>query len=262
MVESITFQGRRAWLKQYGTHHRGGALRLLDGVADWLDAAALKPPPHHSGARAKQTEMRRLGELRAQGVHVPEVLGDGKATLILSDNGPSLGACMGEAANDPVRLDMLTASAADAIRRGHRDGAYFGQPVPRNMTFDGERIGFIDFEEDPLEVMTLEQAQARDWLLFAHGASKRYADRPQALAGLLHEQLSGEAEEVVAHANHVATRLGRITRMGRHLGRYARLTAQAVLVVQVASTFALVLGVALGFDWLLDGELDLLKFLA
>lgn len=231
MIERIEFQGRRAWVKHYENHHRERALRLLDGVVDRLDAAALKPPPHYAGALAKQTEMRRLGELRALGVHVPEVLGDGKSTLILSDLGPTLAACMRAAANDPRRLDDLTSAAADAIRDAHRAGAYFGQPVPRNITFD--------VEEDPLEVMTLEQAQARDWLMFAYGTSKRYDGRAQAFAGLLREQLHAEPESVVKHVNHVAARLDRFARVGNHLGRYARLMAQAVFVVQAASAFVL-----------------------
>ncbi len=260
MIQKINFQGQRAWLKQYEpSHHRDLAQRLFGRVADRLDVAALRPPPHYAGECAKQTELRRLGELRAQGVRVPEVLGDGKATLILGDLGTSLAACMRDAANDPARLDALTAAAADAIRDAHHAGAYFGQPVPRNITFDGKRIGFIDVEEDPLEVMTLAQAQARDWLYFAYGASKRYEGRAQALTAVLHEHLGDESEAVVAHAHHVATRMDRFARVGSHLGRYMSLAAQAVFVVRAASALAVVLGLALWIDWLPDGEFDLLK---
>ena len=30
----------------------------------------------------------------------------------------------------------------------------------------------IDFEDDPLEVMSLEQAQARDWLAYLHSSAR------------------------------------------------------------------------------------------
>ncbi|MEL1264905.1 serine/threonine protein phosphatase [Pseudoxanthomonas putridarboris] len=261
MVEAITLAGRRAWLKKYGTHHRGAALRMLDGLATRMDMTALRPPPHYDGEQAKQTEARRLAELRAQDILVPEVLGEGKASLILGDLGESLSARMRETAHDGARLDELTLAAAGAIRQAHRAGAYFGQPVPRNMTFDGARIGFIDFEEDPLEVMSLEQAQARDWLMFSYGAAKYYDDRPQAFAELLRRPLGEEPDAVSAHAHHVAGKLQKLARLSRHLGTSARSLAHAILVVHAATTFTLMLSVLLLFDWFSDGDLDLLQAL-
>jgi tRNA A-37 threonylcarbamoyl transferase component Bud32 len=261
MVEPITLAGQRAWLKRYGRHRRGTALLALDRLATRLDIAALRPPPHYAGEQAKQTEARRLSELREQGVHVPAVLGQGEASLILSHQGDSLSACMRMAANDPVRLDAITSAAADAIARSHRAGAYFGQPLPRNMTYHQGRLGFIDFEEDPLEVMTLEQAQARDWLMFSYGTAKYYDQRPQAFADVLRRSLGQEPRAVTAHAHHVAGKLQALARMSRHLGKSARTLAHAILVMHAATTFTLVLCAMLLFDWFSDGDLDLLQAL-
>ncbi len=84
-------------------------------------------------------------------MNVPDVLGTGHAALVIGDNGSSFNTCLREA--DDAGRDRLVMAAMLAIAAAHARGAYFGQPLPRNLTWDGENVGFIDFEEDPLEVM-------------------------------------------------------------------------------------------------------------
>lgn len=262
MVEPLLIDGRRAWLKQYGdTHNRRTVLRLLDRVATGLDMAALKPPPHHVGEQARQTEARRLDELRRQHVRVPQVLGQGRHSLILEDLGPSLASHLRDAANDAERVDRLVGAAIEAIRRVHAQGAYLGQPVPRNITFDGRDVGFIDFEEDPLEVMELPHAQARDWLMFAYGTARYYDERPLRFTEVLREGLLMEASGVNAQVHHVAGRLQGLARVSRRLGRSARALAHAIFVMHAATSFSLLFGIVLLMDWISDGDLDLLTAL-
>lgn len=169
MVEPIVIEGQRAWLKQYGKGSRALALGLLNFVARRFHLDALRPPPHRGGDAARETEARRLAELHAQGVNVPDVLGTGHAALVIGDNGSSFNTCLREA--DEAGRDRLVMAAMQAIAEAHARGAYFGQPLPRNLTWDGQKVGFIDFEEDPLEVMDLAEAQARDWLMFGYGVA-------------------------------------------------------------------------------------------
>ncbi len=86
----------------------------------------------------------------------------------------------------------------------HARGAYFGQPLPRNLTWDGDKVGFIDFEEDPLEVMDLSEAQARDWLMFGYGVAKYYADRPEHLQAMMAEAMGGAQAPVREHVHAVS----------------------------------------------------------
>jgi hypothetical protein len=67
---------------------------------------------------------------------------------VLSDTGDSLNARLRQVRNDPALLDAMVSAALAAIADGHRKGAYFGQPVPRNMTWAEGKVGFLDFEED------------------------------------------------------------------------------------------------------------------
>ncbi|MET0130268.1 MAG: serine/threonine protein phosphatase, partial [Stenotrophomonas chelatiphaga] len=113
MVEPITLEGQRAWLKQYGEGSRAVALGLLNFVARRFQLDALRPPPHRGGDAARQTEARRLGELQAQGVNVPTVLGSGHAALVLGDNGSSFNTCLREA--DDAGRDVLVSAAMQAM---------------------------------------------------------------------------------------------------------------------------------------------------
>ncbi len=261
-VESIVVAGRDAWLKAYAQDDgRKLGLGILDAIARGLDIDALRPPPHPGGGEAKDIEARRLAQLEAQGVHVPRVLGEGASTLLLSNLGDTFAARLRAADGDASRIDALTQAVVDAIAEAHARGAYFGQPLPRNITLDDAgRVGFIDFEEDPLEVMSLPQAQARDWLMFAFGMAKYYDGRTDVLADMLSQVLQREPE-VAAHANRVGRLQGFAQRI-RWLGRSARHIAHSILIVHAASTLLPVMVfVAVLWDWVDDGEIELLKML-
>ncbi len=257
MVEPILIEGQRAWLKQYGEGSRAIALGLLNVVARRFQLDALRPPPHRGGDGARQVEARRLAELQAQGVNVPNVIGSGHAALVLGDNGSSFNTCLRQA--DAAERDRLVAAAMAAIAQAHAGGAYFGQPLPRNLTWDGEQVGFIDFEEDPLEVMELAQAQARDWLMFGYGVAKYYGDRPEHLQAMMAAAMEGAQAPVIAHAHEVTGRLQRLAQASLKLGRSARALAHAIIIVHGATTLGVLMVLAVCVDWLADGQLDILE---
>jgi tRNA A-37 threonylcarbamoyl transferase component Bud32 len=257
MVEPIVIEGQRAWLKQYGESSRVVALGLLNFIATRFQLDALRPPPHRGGDAARRTEARRLAELQAQGVNVPHVIGSGHAALVLGDNGTSFNTCLRQA--DDAGRDALVAAAMKAIAAAHAKGAYFGQPLPRNLTWDGQHIGFIDFEEDPLEVMDLAQAQARDWLMFGYGVAKYYEHRPAQLQALMAAAMDGAARPVLAHAHEVSGRLQRLARYSMKMGRSARALAHAIVIVHGATTLGVLMLVGICFDFFSDGDLDILQ---
>lgn len=259
MVEPIVIEGQRAWLKQYGKGGRALALGLLNFVARRFHLDALRPPPHRGGDAARETEARRLAELQAQGVNVPDVLGTGHAALVIGDNGSSFNTCLRQA--DDAGRDRLVSAAMQAIASAHRNGAYFGQPLPRNLTWDGQQVGFIDFEEDPLEVMDLAQAQARDWLMFGYGVAKYYEDRPQRLQQLMADAMDGAEAPVLAHAHEVSGRLRGLARASLKMGRSARALAHAILIVHGATTLGVLMLAVICFDFFSDGDLDILQLL-
>ncbi len=227
-VEPMVFDGQRAWRKRYVDSRRRWPLAALAAIARLLRLPPLRPPPRHPPARARQVEARRLRQLRALGVHAPRVLAEGEDWLALSDLGPTLASRLRTVAGDADATDSLLRMSAQAIADAHRSGVCFGQPLPRNLVIDDGRIGFLDFEEDPLEVMTLAQAQARDWLLFTYGIARYYDDRPQVLAALLDEALETAPAPVSGSVRAVGRRLQPLARLAGRCGRAARPFAHAV----------------------------------
>jgi len=261
-VHRTHWAGHPAWEKQYPGHvplPRRIGLRLLECIAAWSGLGPLRPPPHRAGAQALATEARRLHELHGQGVRVPALLDGAHGVLRLGDLGPTLAARLRESGDDPAATDALSLAAIRAILDVHRRGAYLGQALPRNLTLDGQGVGFLDFEEDPLEVMTLEQAQARDWVLFAFGMAKFYDGRPQALQALLMQAFGDEDVRVNREAHRVGDRLRWLAPAARRFGPGGRSLAHALLVLAQATAAwlpAVLLGMVL-IDVALDGELDL-----
>ncbi len=196
--------GRDVWRKADADgDSRKFGLGIFDAIARGLDIDALRPPPHPGGSEKKQIEARRLAELGAQRVCVPRVLGERASTLLLSNLDDTFAAQLRAADGDGARINALTTAVIDAIADTHARSAYLGQPLPRNIMLDDSScVGFIDFEEDPLEVMSLPQAQARDWLMFAFGMTKYYDGRTDVLADMLSRVMQREPE-VAAYAGRV-----------------------------------------------------------
>lgn len=256
MVQRFSLGGRAAWLKRYDHDGwlRPALVRLWNGLARRLQLDALRSPPRRSGEPAKAIETRRLAALRACGAPVPRILGEGPRSLILSDMGPTLAHRLKrlESAND---ADMLVRQTAHAIGEVHRQGGYLGQAFARNITVGEQGVGFIDFEEDPSEIMSLAQAQARDWVMFTTGVGVYFAGRMDVLSHLIADEARRVGPEVAIEVHRIAGRLGFLERMGRFLGR--RMAATGAAVGAMRRGFAGLAVAALLVDVLSDGDCDM-----
>lgn len=260
MTQPVTVDGVPAWRKTYGTRQRRLRLAALRFVARRLDLPPLLPPPRRVGEDARRTESARIRALGALGVTVPEILEERDNVLVLKDLGPTLSASLREARGDPRRTDALVSAAALAIAEVHRRGGYLSQPWPRNLTVHDGRIGFLDFEEDPGEVMSVGHAQARDWLLFAYGSMRFYLDRPGALAALLRRTLRNAGQDTVSGLAQVAGRLRPLGRALERFGASAGGLAQVLGVIRAALPVLVgALLLCLGLDWLHDGQITLFE---
>lgn len=261
MAQKLMMDGRRTWLKVYEEPSvtRKAATTTWNLVTDGLGTRLLRSAPMHGAQEAARIEVRRIRQLAAQGVRVPQILAQGNGTLLLSDVGSSLSSRLKAAANEEI-VDQLVHASANALVSAHRSGAYFGQAFARNITVSSDNdVGFIDFEEDPLEVMSLADAQARDWLMFAAGVSRYFENRDDALVGTLRQARGAVAEDVAEELDRSTGRLGFLHRGTRFMSHRARAIGRAVWSVRKAFG-VLALGL-FAFDILLDGDSDIFQFL-
>jgi hypothetical protein len=232
-VRRIEHEGRPAWRKHYGGGNRRLRLKLLDWVVRALGVPVLRPPPRHAGDGGRRVEQRRLQELRTSGVHVPDVLAAGSGFLVLGDMGSTLAARLKQV--DPDHAGLLLAAAAQALAGVHAAGLYLGQPLARNITLDEVgRIGFLDFEEDPGEVLSIGQAQARDWLVFAAGVARHAPFDEARLARIIGQAIGQVPAEARGLLRTSVGRLGFLRPLTAKLGQRAAGIGKAVGSLQRA----------------------------
>ena len=178
-VASHRFGDERVWLKKAGPRHGKWGYRVMAAVARMARLDIIKPVPNPGGEAAIATEARRLRQLAAAGLRVPRVLAERADGLLISDLGASgrgtvvLQERLDQAATaGPAALLAVWREGLAAIATVHAHGQHLSQAFDRNLVQcpDGV-IGYIDFEDDPSEVMTLAECQARDWLSYLHSTA-------------------------------------------------------------------------------------------
>ena len=176
--------GKTIWRKRHGREERRFLKWLLRQHCRILRVPALLPAYSQSAAEKCRTELAQIHRLAELGVLVPEVVFSGEGELGLSDIGPTL-AQLCRATTDINERERLIRLGFDAILDLHQRGGNVSQAFARNMTLCGKRVGFIDLEEDPLTVMTLPAAQARDVLFYVSATARFLVSEPQRYAELL-----------------------------------------------------------------------------
>jgi tRNA A-37 threonylcarbamoyl transferase component Bud32 len=260
-VERVEFDGQPAWRKRYRSTRSALRITLLRWVARRLRLTALLPPAALDAAAACATERAFIERLSALGARVPDLLAVGDTELVLSDLGQTLSARC-KAQSDPLRREELLRQGFDALAELHARGGCLNQAFARNLVCGDDGIGFIDLEEDPLTVMPLPAAQARDVLMYVHSTARFMLDAEPRYAALLNAHVAGEAADVQAEIGQVARRLRWLAPLARIGGRRARAVASALdVLARCAAVVLLVVligelsdDVARAADYLLDGR--------
>lgn len=179
--------------------------RVLNTFAWMAGVPYLKAVPVHGGARSQAIEITRLQALREAGLAVPEVHHVAADYFVMSYLGSNdLARALRE--QGPDAYDLWIA-AMKHLLQVHAAGQYLSQCFARNIIVSDTFMGMIDFEDDPLEVMTLEQAQARDWLIFLQSSLYNLGLAPGRLDAALRTVLEQELPQVRSVLDHAARRL-------------------------------------------------------
>lgn len=178
-VARYVLNEEQVWLKKAGARHGMGRYRVLGALARLTRLEVLRPVPNLGGTAAIAIEARRLRDLAARGLRVPELLAQQDNGLLLRHLGrpgepaPSLGDEMQAAIpQGPEAVQTLWQQGLNALQQVHAKGTCLSQAFARNLVRcpDGV-VGFIDFEDDPTSVLPLEHCQVRDVLCFVHSTA-------------------------------------------------------------------------------------------
>ena len=215
--------------------------RLLNTAARLIDAPFLKAAPMYGGARAQQVEVARLRALHEAGARVPRVLHVAPDHFVMQWLGDEhLGTLL--QARHP-HAEALWREAGDALVRLHERGQYLSQGFARNLIVDAASqpprlAGAIDFEDDPLEVMSLPEAQARDWLAFLQSTLWMLPMPPAQADAQLDGWMRLEGDGVRQQFLRAARKLGWLRHLPRHR-RFGRDTVALQAAAAAAHRFAL-----------------------
>ena len=120
-------------------------------------------------------------------------------------------------------------------------------------------ISFLDFEEDPAEVMSLPCAQARDWMIYCASALAKLPAGDEQLAQRFAPFLPPADSAAHAQLRQATSRLAFLRRLtARASGRTQALGRAVALLDRGLGLGCLVLAVVLFVDHRHDGRLDLL----
>lgn len=140
--------------------------RVLNVIAWAFRSPYLRAVPVHGGARSQSIEIQRLQALAAAGVPAPKIWYVASDYFVMNYLGEH---CLGSLINiGHPDAHRLWEQAGVQLSQAHAAGQYMSQCFGRNVIVEDDLQGFIDFEDDPLEVLSLQQAQVRDWLIFLH----------------------------------------------------------------------------------------------
>ena len=199
---------------------RSAALyRVLNALAWLLDVPYLKTAPRMGGHAGQAVEVGRLRALRAVGARVPQVLHvDAKRGYFVMQwlGREHLASVLQRGARGAT---ALWREAGDELLRIHAAGQYLSQAFARNIIVgdDGHIAGMIDFEDDPVRVMSVPDAQTRNWLDFLH--STMWAPLPRAEVNTsLDDWMAAEPPTVRRRFAHACRRLAWL----RHLPKQRR----------------------------------------
>ncbi len=177
-IAAYDWADERVWIKKAGPRNPAWRYRVLGGVARLLGLGVLRPVPNLGGERAIAIERARLRSLAELDLPVPLILAACDSGLMLRDlaypaqTSVSLAVEIGQAGDSTRRLKLFQ-EGLQAVARVHAAGSCLSQAFARNLvrTADG-RLGYIDFEDDPAELLSPDECQARDWLCYLHSTAQ------------------------------------------------------------------------------------------
>lgn len=183
-VFQIDYNGQTLWIKRIKgskKKFRHNAQKLASALIPFPILKLTVSKGGETAARDEAARLRRFGE---NGIPCPHLLYADDTHLITTDAGIPLEHHL-KTLSDKDRDDFIL-QAAESLATLHAKGLCHGRPYLKDFVLDNNKtIGFIDLEENPLTVMSLAEAQARDLWVFIGGITPFYPDDLTTLAHII-----------------------------------------------------------------------------
>lgn len=177
--------GRAVWIKKSSPPKATIWHKIQSFITPALPLKIVRTTVSPGGQEALSREAARIERFRAHDIPTPALLALRDGYIVLEDGGAELKSFLDHNKDLALRTALLT-QAVDLLATLHRAGLVHGRPYLRDMVYAADTgwMGFIDLEEDPLEIMPAEHAQARDIWLFLCAAARFMRDTPEGLDAL------------------------------------------------------------------------------
>jgi len=232
-------EGSRIWIKQ-PCPPKARIWHDLQKFLAWVcRQPILRCTVSPGGGHSLRQEADRLQEFKDKGYNVPSILALDDDLLVLSDAGPQLRSFL-DKMDDANGREQILLETVRALANLHANGMVHGRPYTRDMTWDGEQIGFLDLEENPAKVMPMPMAQARDIWVFLGSAARhardgKYNFSSDLIKSLYREYTRHVGPEIIAELRIFVNFLSPLRRLGQtsflwpKIGKDAR---QSVFITQ------------------------------
>jgi tRNA A-37 threonylcarbamoyl transferase component Bud32 len=215
--------------------------RMMNIVAGLVGLPLLRASLTQGGAKAQTVEVRRLQSLQSAGLPVPPLLHvDTHFFVLRFIHGRRLDKLL---QREDEQALVWWQRGLQCLVDVHAQGQVLSQAFTRNFIAADGQLVLIDFEDDPLEVMSLQQAQARDWLAYLHSTARELAPvhlaRTAQLLPALREALAGEQAPVRDLVHRSARRLAWLRHLPVDRARARRGWRRQLLVLKDAVGLAL-----------------------
>ncbi|MGA1831199.1 serine/threonine protein phosphatase [Rhizobium wenxiniae] len=220
-VQAVSLGCGTVWIKRHGDKGRRVIVAVQNAVARLFRLPFMRPSPVETAEGMVQRDLRRIAKYSQAGVPTAAVIYSSGSAIVLSDIAPTVQQQLRSLRNDdPAAHDALLVFCAGELGRLHGAGLCHGRPYPRDMFIRGDRLGFIDFEEEPEAVMPMETAQARDlWLLFLQ-LSERATERGKTQDRAYAAWAAAAPRAAIAELREITRSMGRFLWLARLIGRF------------------------------------------
>lgn len=212
----VSDDGSKYWLKKSIPAKGFFRYHMLNLFSKMMRLSLLKAVPQPGGQQALETEVRRLTELSKAGFLVPKIICKDTHFLLLEDIGESVVDEFKSYHDEPSTIRNLFVGCLSAIKQLHKQDMYMSQGFVRNILKTSSQplqFGFIDFEDDPLTVMSLAEAQARDLLLFVNSTARFFVKDSVFFKQSIAKFLDGHKPAVIDHLQNASQRMMWITKV-------------------------------------------------